>query len=274
MLSLTRGWALTDVGNYQEAIGFQREWLERCEQNSLYLVLGRICNGLGWSYSEICALQKASEMNKRSLELARRLRTIPAMLFPASKEEAMAEVNLMENKFEMGLADEVLRDILRFDERVRSDTDYDLLRHRWHTRMNDLKAHILLGKGDLEGAQILADECLRVATEKGMKKYVGKAHRLLGRIGTEKNAFENAESHLRTALAILEEVGNPKQLWMTRAALARLYDKMNRADLAAEQWRAAAAVVNSTADGLSDEALRSPFLAAAPIRAILERAGA
>jgi len=208
------------------------------------------------------------------LELARRLRTIPAMLFPASKEEAMAEVNLMENKFDMGSAEEALEDIIRFDERVRSDPDYDLLRHRWNTRMNDLKATILLGKGDLNGAQVLAEECLRVAIEKGMKKYIGRAHRQLGRIGSERKAFEGAESHLRIALSILEEVGNPKQLWLTHTALARLHEKMNRADLAGQEWRAAAAVVDSTAKGLSDEALRSTFLAAAPVRTIVERAGA
>jgi hypothetical protein len=139
--------------------------------------------------------------------------------------------------------------------------------------MKDLKATILLGKGDVEGAEALAEECLRVAAEKGMKKYVGKAHRQMGRIGTEKKAFGDAESHLRTALDILEEVGNSKQLWLTRTALARLYGKMDRTELEREQWQTAKAVVERTAAELVDQELRKTFLNAAPIRTILERAG-
>jgi tetratricopeptide (TPR) repeat protein len=271
--SIVHGLILADAGKYQEAIGFLKKWMEISEKNSLYGVLGRQCNVLAWAYSEIYDLEKALPMNKRSLDLARRLRTIPARILPSSKEEAMAEVNLMENKFDIGLPDEALQDMIRFGERVRSDPSYDLLRHRWDTRMKDLKATILLGKGDVEGAEALAEECLRVAAEKGMKKYVGKAHRQMGRIGTEKKAFGDAESHLRTALDILEEVGNSKQLWLTRSALASLYGKMDRTELEREQWQTAKAVVERTAAELVDQELRKTFLNAAPIRTILERAG-
>ena len=69
-------------------------------------------------------------------------------------------------------------------------------------------------------------------------------------------------------------IGNPKQLWVTRTALAELYEEMKRPDQAGEQWQAAASIVRSTAEGLEDEGLRETFLGAAPVREILTHARA
>jgi hypothetical protein len=74
------------------------------------------------------------------------------------------------------------------------------------------------------------------------------------------------------ALTKLEEVGNPKQLWLTHTALARLYDKMNRHDLEREQWQAAASIIKSTAEDLEDKELRTTFINADPVREILKNA--
>ena len=63
-----------------------------------------------------------------------------------------------------------------------------------------------------------------------------------------------------------------QQLWITHAALARLYEKMNRHDLKWNHWQAAASVVKSTADDLDDEKLRTTFIDAKPVQEILENA--
>jgi tetratricopeptide (TPR) repeat protein len=138
--------------------------------------------------------------------------------------------------------------------------------------MKDLKGTILLRTGDLDGAEKLAREFLDNATRYKQRKYIGRAERLLGRILTERGAYNRAESKLKAALANLEKVGNPKQIWITHTALAWLYEKMNRPDLEREQWQTAASVVKSTADDLEDEELRTTFINANPIREILENA--
>ena len=74
------------------------------------------------------------------------------------------------------------------------------------------------------------------------------------------------------ALAKLEGVGNPKQLWMTHTALAQLYEKMKRYDLEREQWQKAAKIVTCTADELRDNNLKEKFVNVAPVRQILENA--
>jgi class 3 adenylate cyclase/tetratricopeptide (TPR) repeat protein len=269
--SFVRGMALTDVGRYNEAIRFQNQWIDILEQNAIYLNLGRCYNGLGWTYSEVYDLENALQLNNRALENVVTLRRSPAMAFTALEMKSQAEVNLMENKFEMGKVDDAWEHMTRF-EKESAHPDYDLVRYRWSTRMKDLKGTIVLSRGDLEGAEEIAKDCLDTATKRGMKKYVGKAERLFGQILTMRGAYDLAEAELKSALAKLEEVGNPKQLWMTRTALARVYEKMKTPDLGREQWQAAGAIVEYTADGLQDEGLRRTFLNAAPVREIIEHA--
>ena len=269
MGSFLRGMALTDVGRYNEAIRFLSQWIDIMEQNSIYLNLGRCYNCMGWVYAELYDLEKAFRLNNKALENVVTLRKSPAILYSALEMQSMAEVNLMENKFEMGKVDEAMEHIIRFEE-VSANLDYDFMRHRWLTRMKDLKGNILLSQGNLDGAAELAKQCLKAAKKRGMKKYIGRAERLFGKILTEKGAYDQAEDRLKSALARLTEVGNPKQLWIIHTALARLYAKMKRPDLEREHWKAAASIVESTADGLKEERLRRTFMNAAPVREIVE----
>jgi tetratricopeptide (TPR) repeat protein len=188
-----------------------------------------------------------------------------------SEIQAMTETNLIENKFEMGKTNQAWKDLTCFEEEI-ANPNYDYMRDRWSTRMMDLKGVIMLKKGDLDGAEKIVRQSFKVATKRHYKKYIGRAERLSGQILAERGAYDLAEANLKEALLKLEEVGNPKQLWITHTALAKLYEKMNRPDLEREQWQTAASVVKSTADDLEDEELRTTFINANPIREILENA--
>lgn len=268
-VSMAYGWALTDLGKYTEAIKFQKHWIEIFKQNSNFFVLGRTTNGLGWTHSEIYDLESAVQFNELALENVNTLRKSPASVYAASEQQAHAEVNLMENRFEMGKPNDAWQHITRF-EGISDHPDYDMVRERWTNRMKLLKGEILLCKGDLTEAERLARECLDPATKRSLKKYIGKSERLLGRILTERKTFDPAEQNLKSALNRLEEVGNPKQLWLTRTALARLYRKMKRLDLEREQWQAASAIVQTTAEDLQDPNLEKIFTTAAPVQEILK----
>jgi tetratricopeptide (TPR) repeat protein len=270
-VSFFRGMALTDVGRYNEAIQFLGEWIDIFEKNEINIAVVKCYNTLGWAHSEIYDLNNAFKFNNRALDSVVPLQKSPAMLFSTSEMQAMSEVNLMENEFEMGKLDQAWAHITRFED-ISASSNYDYHRIRWSTRMKDLRGRILLRRGELDGAEEIAQQCLAAALNRDMKKYVGRAERLLGRTLTARGAFDQAEEHLRTALIKLEEVNNPKQIWLTRTALARLYDKMKKSDLKREQWQAARAIVESTADGLHDSQLRMNFNNAAPVREILENA--
>jgi tetratricopeptide (TPR) repeat protein len=135
--------------------------------------------------------------------------------------------------------------------------------------MKILKGTLLLNRGDLDGAEQLSRQSLEVASKRGFKKYVGRAERLLGIILTKRTAYNQAEARFKSAQGRLEEVENPKQLWITHAELARLYKKMNRSDLEREQWQKAAQIVTKTSDELQDNDLKETFISAPPIRQII-----
>ena len=176
----------------------------------------------------------------------------------------------MENKFEMGRIDDAWKHIIRLEEEIISP-DFDYMRDRWSARMKNLKGVILLKRGDLDGAEEIVRQCFKVATKRQYKKYMGRAERLFGQILAERGAHDLSEAKLMQALAKLEEVGNPKQIWLTHTALARLYEKMNRSDLEQKQWQAAASIIKSTADDLEDKELQATFINADPVREILDR---
>ena len=136
--------------------------------------------------------------------------------------------------------------------------------------MKDLKGNIMLCRGNLDGAEELARQCFDAASKYGWKKHIAKSERLAGLISTARGGYNKAEIKLKASLEKLNEVGNPKQLWVTHTALAKMYEKMKRPDLEREQWQAAASVVKSTAEGLQDEQLRTVFSNAAPVREIME----
>ncbi len=59
---------------------------------------------------------------------------------------------------------------------------------------------------------------------------------------------------------------------MTHSALARMYESMKNQGLEREHWKAAAAIIESTAGGLQDKSLRKTFINATPVREIIEHA--
>ena len=83
---------------------------------------------------------------------------------------------------------------------------------------------------------------------------------------------EKAIEDVNKAIAMLKEVGNPRQLWQAFASLASVYEKMGRVSEAQEHWGASAETIYNTSKGLTDRELREGFLKAAPIREILSKA--
>ena len=269
--SFIYGMALTEAGRYREAMTYLGQWIGVLERNEVYLNLGRCYNCMGWVHSELYDLDQAYRLNTKALENAANLSKSPGMLFSALEMQAQTEVNLMENRFEMGRVDEAWDHISRFEAQS-GGANYDYIRVRWETRMKDLKGSVLLRRGDLDGAEELARQNLEKSTARGHKKNIAKAERLWGQILSQRNAYDLAEAKLKAALSKLKEIRNPKQIWITHVALARMFVKMKRSDLEREQWLAAAAEIQATADDLNDPRAQNLFVQATPVREILKHA--
>jgi outer membrane PBP1 activator LpoA protein len=140
--------------------------------------------------------------------------------------------------------------------------------------MNYLAAQILLIRNDTAQADTIIQESLKLVKNKLLKKRQGCFLRLAGELLLKQNDFENALNYLRESVHLLEEVGNPRQLWQAYASLASAFDNTERSGEARENWGLAADLINKTADRLSDNELKSGFQNADPIKRILSNSSA
>jgi tetratricopeptide (TPR) repeat protein len=271
-LTLVRGNALAEIGRIEESISILRNGTDIFEKFGAFFRMASFHNSLGYCYGEIHQHQHAWKLNLRSEEIARRqMEEYPLGSHLYAELTAQASVNLMENLFDQGKVDAAWDRMESFKEESRSN-DYDMLRYRWETRMNYLAAQIHLFRNELDKADALIQEGIETARTLNAKKREGGFLRLFGETQARRNEAENAIANLGEAIAILREVGNPRQLWQAHASLASAYNKQGRHREEREHWGAAAEVIQSTANGLSDRQLRTGFLEAKPIREILSKA--
>jgi tetratricopeptide (TPR) repeat protein len=271
-LIFIRGIALSEFGRIEEGIALLRTGVDICEKYGFMTNLVRLYNSLGYCYGEVHNPDKAWQFNLKSEESARKLMEQYPMGRETSAEVvAQANVNLMENLFDQGNPDAAWDRMKSFKEETKSD-DYIRARDRWEVRMDYLTSQILLLRNDVDQAKSLIQKNLEIIRREHSRKMEGGFLRLLGNIQFRRNESDNAIATLKEAIHLLKEVGNPRHLWQTHATLASTFDKLGRLSEKREQWQAAMAVVESTADELKDEGLKTTFINAAPIREIIERA--
>jgi hypothetical protein len=100
-----------------------------------------------------------------------------------------------------------------------------------------------------------------------------KGWRLRGHIALARRHLDDAETAYRQALAFAEAIGNPTQLWTTRAALGRLHATRRRQDLAGGAYRAARDVLDRVKASLKDPGLRMSLVQAPSVRHLYDLAG-
>jgi class 3 adenylate cyclase/tetratricopeptide (TPR) repeat protein len=271
-LIFIRGIALAEIGRIEEGMELLREGIDICEKLGGELMLGRLYNALGYCYQEIHAPERAWNLNLRSEKVSRELmKQYPMGREMAGEVVAQASVNLMENLLDQDRPEEAWHRLKSFEEESKSG-DYVRARDQRGSRMNYLAAQILVCQKELSQAETLIRKSLKRAREEHAKKREGGFLRLLGEVQFSHDEIDNAVHSLKEAIRVLEEVGNPRQLWQAYASLASGLAEHKRTSDAREHWGAAAKIIQNTASGLSDRKLRAGFVEAKPIREILSKA--
>ena len=269
---LVRGMALAEIGRIDESIELLMDGIELFEKLGASFRLGSFNNCIGYCYSEIHQHQTAWKYNLKSEEIVRQ-QMLESPLGRSLFGEILAQtnVNLMENLFDQGKLDEAWKRMESSREELKSGS-FSLFRQQWESRMNYLTAQMLLERNDIDRAEDLIREGIQATRKWGIKKREGGFLRLLGEILSRRSEPEGAVSNLGQAVAILKDVGNPRQLWQAHASLAAVLNKIDKHSEASEQWGMAAEVISTTADGLSDRGRRQGFLKADAVRNILSKA--
>ncbi len=266
-----RGVALAEIGRIEEALGILQYGIQTCESLGVTVHLGRLYNCLGYCFMEIHQIEKAKALNLRSQELGRGLMEgYPAGRLVAAEIVAHAEVNLMENLFDLGDSDAAWTLMKAFEQESKGG-DFTRSRDRWGSRLDALAATILLDREDAAQAEVIVLRNLCTAKREHAKKFEGRFLRLLGEVQVRRGQFDQARISLGEAILLLGEVGNPRQLWQAHGSLASCYEKMGRSSEAREQWGAAADIIRKVDSGLADRQLREGFLNAHQVRKILAK---
>lgn len=79
-----------------------------------------------------------------------------------------------------------------------------------------------------------------------------------------------AIAHLQAALALAQEIGLPGEEWPILGELGRFYGERGEKVKAQEAYGEAAVIINRLAKTIDEEDLRAGFLAADPVRSVLE----
>jgi tetratricopeptide (TPR) repeat protein len=267
-----RGIALAEIGQIENGIASLNKGIDICEKFGVYIFLGSLINCLGYCYGEIYQEEEAWKNNLKSEEIALRL----LKKYPMGRKQwahalAQAETSLAENLLDQGNIDEAWTRIRELEKKAKGE-EFNNQRLQWESRMNYIKAQILLRRNELSQAEKLIQENLQMVRKDLIKKREGSFLRVLGEVQVKRNEHENAITTMNEGIHILKEVGNPRQLWQAYTSFASALDKMGRHSDAQEQWGAALEVVQNTAKGLSDRDLRNGFFNAEQIRVILSKA--
>ena len=81
---------------------------------------------------------------------------------------------------------------------------------------------------------------------------------------------EQAIGHLREAAQLAADLGLPGEQWQVQAALGTLYDTSGEPAQARIAFGEATRIIQGLAEGISDEALRTRFLAGPQIQPVLQ----
>jgi len=254
-------------GRYEHALALLEEVLVTGKRMGEPFWLVRALNTVGWIYGELQDHNRAMKWNLRGVKAAHEAN------FSIPEAESNARLNLGDNLLALGRLDEAEEHYQEVEQVARKPRplDFNML-WRYSQHLFHSYGELWLVRGNLDKARAYADECLALAEKSKSGKNIVKGRRLRGQAFLAQGMLTKAEQELSIALEIARQVGNPTQLWITHTSLARLYEKMTRQDLKQEQWRAAASVVQSIADGLQDETLRKTFINAAPVKEIMEHA--
>jgi tetratricopeptide (TPR) repeat protein len=251
-------------GEYEQAMACLNEILTIGERMG---EVARALNTMGWLYSELQDHHRAMTWNTQGINVARKAN------FSIPEAESNARLNLGDNLLALGRLDEAEAEFEHVEQIVHHPRPQDhFMLWRYSQHLLHSYGELWLIRGDVDKAMAYAEECVSLAEQSHSQKNIVKGRRLRGQVFIAQRMVAEAEQELSSALEVALRVGNPTQLWVTHSALARMYESMKNQELEREHWKAAAAIIESTAGGLQDKSLRKTFINAAPVREIIEHA--
>jgi tetratricopeptide (TPR) repeat protein len=245
--------ALTAVGHYREALASLQEALGLSDRCGDRVFKGRILNTLGWAFAEIGCHRQARAYNQQAVEIAAELSRLELMT-AAPEIHANAAINLANNYTAVGESGRAIDHLEPIRAAITEWSDW--AKWRWSLHVYDAQARLAIATGEPERALDHVDVELAGARIQRALKLEARALELRGRALVVMDDRDAAETALRDALRVAEEIEYQPVIWRANSLLGEI---ARRHGHRAEANRFAAAARGRVADlsrTLADDAAR------------------
>jgi tetratricopeptide (TPR) repeat protein len=245
-LGLTRA----ERGHITEAFAAFDEAREMAQRNGDRNQSVKIPNAIGWIHRELGDLEHALRYDHEGVEVSKQHQLLEA--------EINSTINLGVDYTARGETEKTDQ-LLREAENLLGRDDW--LRWRFNLRLQAGRCESLLAQARYSEAEECARKLLELASHYKSHKYVAIAHKLLADAFVARGEAEAGVKELNAALAVLREYPAPLVEWKIQAALGRLHEQSGANVAAQSAFAAASAIAQMIASHISDERLRTVFLA-------------
>ena len=256
-LGLSQG----NQGKMSAALATLNKAMEKAQRNGDLFWYPRMPNCLGWLHRELQDFDGARKYDEQGIEVSRQHHVLEA--------EANSWINLGIDYTHAGDGEKTVSAFHEVKDIFARDAWF---RWRYNIRLQAATAEHWLRQGDLEKAREFALRLHETASEHGVPKYIGVAHKLMGEVEIAKGNLAEAEKHFDAALEELRKFPAPLVAWKTYAELGRLKTQSGDSSSARAAFGQAAEIVNSMAANISEESLRATFLNSTVVSEVLREA--
>jgi DNA-binding SARP family transcriptional activator len=251
-------------GHYAAAFTALRQSRELAAAIDHKFLLAQVPNLLGWLHQQLYDYAGALALDEQGVALAQQWDKTPA--------EISARINVALDHLFLGAPDLALMHLAEVQRQIEHKA-FGFHAWRWQLRLLHAQGLCRLARREADPASELARQGIALATKTSSRKYVALNQALLGMAYAEKGQAHAAIPPLMSAVAVADEIGYQPLRWEGRWRLAELTAKASDGDEPRSWLQQAAQIVHAVADELHQMPLRSTFLAAAPVQAIIQAAG-
>jgi len=252
-----RSIALGNQGRLGQALASLAGARRLAELNREKYWLPRLPNTIAWLHRQLGDLEESHRLNLENVELARE--------FGMPEGEANAHVNLAIDYLSLGELQRA-HDHLQMAESIFEDDVW--YRWRYNIRLQAAFARYWIARGDLDVASRYAQASEEAARAHGDRKYRAWAQKILGETAFLEDDVETADKCLGEATTILDSYPCPTIEWKILSSRADLAAQVGDSTAAEEFRGRARATIQSLADSVSDDALKSRFLKSPNVRRV------
>jgi tetratricopeptide (TPR) repeat protein len=259
------GLSRVNLGRVADGLLVFAEAIDVARRNGDRFWLPRLVSQLGFVHRELFALERARELDTEGLRLAQEK---PVAWAP----EADSLLNLCVDDVRVGNTERAAALLAQLEAQTAQSA--------WLRWMNELRLETAAvehwgARREWERVVERADRLGEIADRLGARGYrcTAERHRLEAALARDAGVEEGVR-RLAAAREALRSFRAPFETWKTGRLLGLAYRRLGENDRARQAFAEAADDVRSIAARVGDEELRDGFLAAAPVREVLEAAPA